>query len=127
MKSNKNVKPDHQVESFVSTTKAWHQALTFDEPSTVRITIENLGGGPIYGFYVNQEDFTFIEHGPVDDDMMARISSQQLCENEVGRTDTEMVFPAGTVCVCIELDCQSSPSAERAGFRLSLDRRDHFA
>jgi hypothetical protein len=112
--------PDFVVESYVTVDKAWHQELTFDDPCTVRILIENLGSDPIYGFYVNEVDFDLVQEGIVNDEILDRISSQELSEKELGRADTEVTFPRGTVYICIELDCQASPLAERADFSVSL-------
>ena len=62
-----------ETESHVSVDAAWHQALSFDEPCSVKVVIENLGEDPIYGFYLDEADFNaMIEHGSVDDTVMAR-------------------------------------------------------
>jgi len=111
-----NPQPDHQIESFVSTTKAWHQSLTFDEPTTVRVVIEKLRGDAIYGYFVNDKDFSLLKQGKTNDAILDRIASQQLCEAEVGRADLEVTFPAGQVYVCIELDCQAAPNASGRSF-----------
>jgi hypothetical protein len=111
------------IESYVSPTEAWHQGLEFDEPSQAKIIIEHLGGDPIYGFYVNEQDFSILENGDITDDISEHILSQKLFgdgDNEIGHTEHNVLFPAGLFYVCIELDCQAFPSAKRAEFRLTF-------
>ena len=110
-----------ETESYVSVDAAWHQALSFDEPCPVKVVIENLGEDPIYGFYLDEADFNaMIEHGSVDETVMARIEKQQLCVNEHGVAESEVLFRAGKYYVCVELDVESSPQAKRSEFKLVL-------
>lgn len=110
-----------KTESFVSTAAAWHQELSFDEPYKVRVVIENCGSDPIYGFYLNEEDFRFmIDNGTVDDDIMSRIKNQLLCENERATSEVGVEFPAGKFFLCLELDEESAPDSSRTEFRLSI-------
>ena len=110
-----------EVKSFVSTDAAWHQELTFDEPCVVTVMIENLGSDPIYGFYLNEDDFqAMVSDGVVDDEVMTRIQTQLVCENECGLARIEVHFPTGRHFVCLELDAQSQPGARRTEFLFSL-------
>lgn len=110
-----------ETESFVSSAAAWHQELSFDEPYKVRVVIENCGSDPIYGFYLNEEDFRFMtDNGTVDDAIMSRIESQLLCENQRAISDVDVEFPAGKSFLCLELDVESAPESSRTEFKLSL-------
>jgi len=110
----------YRIESFVSLDHAWHQELGFDSPCAVRVFVENLGGGPIFGFYVDEADFIPLRRGEVTDELLERVSKQQLFEGLAGCAEMEVRFPAGKVYLCVELDCQSAPTARRAEFRLTL-------
>ena len=110
-----------ETESYVSTDAAWHQELTFDEPYSMIVAIENLGGDPIYGFYLNEDDFQEMkDKGSVDNDIMSRIQNQLLCENERGVVQVEVQFPSGKQFICLELDVESASDAKRTEFKLSL-------
>lgn len=110
-----------ETESYVATDAAWHQELTFDEPYKATVVIENLGSDPIYGFFLDEPDFkSMIETGEVDEAIMSRIQQQLICENETGTAAVEVEFPAGKHFVCLELDCESKPDAQRTEFRFSI-------
>ncbi|NNE00271.1 MAG: hypothetical protein HKN47_23375 [Pirellulaceae bacterium] len=110
-----------ETQSYVSTEAAWHQELTFDEPYDVTVLIENLGADPIYGFYLNEADFEqMIANESVDDAIMSRLVEQVLCENECGVCEINVRFHEGKHFVCIELDRESKPDADRTEFRLGL-------
>jgi hypothetical protein len=115
-----DAQPDYRVESFVSTDHAWHQELRFDSPCKVRVCVENLGGGPLYGFYVDEADFRPLRSGEVTDEILDRVSRQKLFENEAGQRQLDFQFPAGKIYLCVELDCESAPNAKRAEFRLTM-------
>ena len=110
---------DYQHELNLRRTGGWYQGVTFDRPCLLHVTIQNLGGDPIYGFYVNEEDYQAVLQGQAASDVLARISKQNLYANEVGRAEVGVLFPAGQSYFCIQLDCQSAPTAERAKARLS--------
>jgi hypothetical protein len=113
-----------ETQSYVSADAAWHQELTFDEPYPVTIVIENVGSGPVYGFYLNEDDFNaMIENGGVDDAIMSRIQNQLLCESECGVAELEVRFPPGKHFICLELDVESAPDAKRTEFKLSLHEK----
>jgi len=113
-----------ETESYVSMDAAWHQELTFDEPYVVTVVIENLGPDPVYGFYLNEEDFKYmIANGSVNDAIMSRLQEQLLCENEYGHTEVDVQFPAGKHFVCVELDGESKPEAIRTQFRFRLHEK----
>ena len=118
------VKKLFETESYVSVDAAWHQELTFDQPYSVTVVIENLGRAPLYGFYLNEVDFQqMIENGRVGDTIMARIQDQLLCVNEYGIAELDVTFPLGTQYVCMELDVESKAQAERTDFRFSLHEK----
>ena len=113
-----------ETESFVSIDSAWHQELTFDEAYVVTVMIENLGSDPIYGFYLNDDDFkSMIESGVANDAVMSRIQRQLICENECDVAKVEVHFPAGKHFVCLELDVESKPDARRTQFLFSLHEK----
>lgn len=113
-----------ETQSYVSADAAWHQALTFDKSCAVMVVVENLGKDPIYGFYLNENDFNVMTAtGSVDDAIMSRIQEQLLCENEDGIAEVEVRFLPGKYFICVELDCQSQPDARRTEFRLRLHEK----
>ena len=113
-----------ETQAYVSVDAAWHQELTFDEPCLVTVVIENLGPDPVYGFYLDKDDFdAMITHGSVDDAIMSRIHKQFLCENERGVAEVDVQFPPGKYFICLELDVESAPSARRTEFKLSLHEK----
>ncbi len=113
-----------ETQSYVSVYAAWHQELTFDEPYPVTVVIENLGTDPVYAFYLDERDFeAMIEHGSVDDAVMARIQNQLLCEDERGVAEVEARFLQGKHFICVELDVESAPDAKRTEFKLSLHEK----
>lgn len=88
------------------------------------VRIENRGTDPIYGFYLNEDDFNvMIMTGSVDDAIMSRIQVQLLCENAGGVTEINVQFPPGKYFICLELDCESKPDARRTEFRLRLHEK----